>query len=91
MKEARTLEELNRIAEENEGATTTWHSRQGGKLVWIDGDEGTGKRLVKFGGITYGTHKWDRLPMEEAPQEAQELAVCEPGNRCDYHKKGRDD
>ena len=69
-------------------SATRWHLRLdagGQKTIWIDGDEGTGKRLVQYRGETYGTHKWDRLPMGEAPARARRLAVCTPRNPCLYH------
>lgn len=71
---------------------TTWHARHGLGLVWIDGDEGTGKRIVQAGGRTFGTHKWDRATPEEAAtalgdeHHVLESAVCTPQNRCDYHE-----
>lgn len=66
-------------------AGTIWHFRPEGPIVWISGSEGTGTRLVKYGETVWGTTKWNRLPMADAPAEAIALAVCTQGDRCIYH------
>ena len=72
-------------------AATIWHSRCNKHIpkelpiVWISGSEGTGTRLVKYGEDVWGSHKWNRLPIEDAPPRAQELAICTNEYPCDYH------
>ena len=67
-------------------AATIWHYRHGEMdLVWLTSTEGVGTRLVRLGDRTWGTNKWDRLPIEDATQYARDHAVCTPKDPCLYH------